>query len=116
MPTVRDRNGSAELCRPRRSWADDFFNSDPAPLSGGTLDRVAYALDGEALTEVGIPGPGRPSLKKISELVDVAGPVTHALADRPPACGIRMTRMLRANAAHAVEACGIAAIPELKFV
>src|SRR4029078_9479465 len=115
QPTMSDDCG-----RPRSGppWTSAAYSltCDPAPLGARTLDRIANGLNGEPLTEIGIPRTSRPSPEKISKLGHATGPRSHAPADRPPTGGIRMTRMLSAYAPHPEEPGGIGAVTVLKLV
>src|ERR1700736_5462137 len=59
----------------------------PAFFRGRPLDRLAHGLDRRPLREIGIPGPLRPALEQVAEVVHEARAVADPLADRPPVAG-----------------------------
>src|SRR5436309_12006079 len=88
---------------------------DPPPLGCRALHRVADELDSRALCKIRVPGAVRPALQMVRRLVHERRAVTDALSDRPPIGGVRMRRMLRADATQPVEAGVVMriAVPEL---
>ena len=100
--------------RPRASLglslAGDLRDGDPASLLRRDLHRVADGLDGHAVGEARRPGAARPGAEQVDDLVDEGRAVPDALADGPPMRGVRVRRMLGADAAHPVEAGVVAPV------
>src|SRR5438094_4609298 len=95
--------GSRTISEGLHAVKENLGDRHPPPLGRGALDCLADGLDGSTLAEIGLPGACRPLLEQVPEVVDEAGAVAHALADRPPAARVWMTLLLGPDPAHAVE-------------
>src|SRR5438309_8983757 len=74
----------------------------PAFFRGRPLDGLAHGLDRRALGEIGLPGPLRPALEQVPEMVHEARAVADTLADRPPMAGVGVRLVLDPDPPHPV--------------